>query len=124
MRDGVKDGLKEDFRDRFKDGFRDEVTGEWMDLVIDLGMTSGMDLGIDSPIQGRLQRIDSKAVVCFQNRCMFSELNSTDAAWIQRCIVAFIRTSPMDLKWLHASRHILAHAWLWDVFTDDGHSDS
>ena len=120
MRDGLKDGLKEDFRD----GFKDEVKDEWMDLVIDLGMSSGMDLGIDSPIQGTLQRIDSEAVACFQNRCMFSELNSTDAAWIQRCIGAFICTFPMDLEWLHASRHILAHAWLWDVFTDDAHSDS
>ena len=89
MRDGVKDGLKEDFRDRFKDGFRDEVKDEWMDLVIDL------------PSGNR-----------FRSRCMFSELNSIDAAWIQRCIGAFIRTFPMDLEWLLASRHILARAWL------------
>ena len=109
MRDGFKDGLKEDFRD----GFKDEVKDEWMDLVIDLGMTSGMDLGTDSPSANR-----------FRSRCMFSELNSIDAAWVQRCIGAFIRTFPMDLKWIHASRHKLAHAWLWHVFTDDGHSDS
>ena len=79
--------------------------------MIDLGMTSGIDLGKTSANR-------------FRSRCMFSELNSTDAAWIQMCIDAFIRTFPMDLKWPHASRHILAHAWLWDVFTDDGHSDS
>ena len=59
-----------------------------------------MDVGIDSPIQGRLQRMNSEAVACFQNRCMLLELNSIDSDWIQSCVVAFIRTSPMDLKWL------------------------